>query len=104
MSTLTDEQVLGELGWTMQAIVDITGHPPQFFRPPYGDIDDRIRIISRAVFNMTPVMWNGDSTDWSLDQTYASGDFVDPAYPDFNLGKSLAQIRDVIKGGKSVRV
>jgi chitin deacetylase len=103
MSTLTDVQVLGELGWTMQAIVDVTGKPPQWFRPPYGDIDDRIRIIAKAVFGMIPVMWNGDSVDWSLDQTYASGDFVDPAYPDFTLDRSLAEIRHSIEGPKTVR-
>lgn len=29
---------------------------------------------------MTAVMWNWDSSDWSLNQTYARGDFIDPPY------------------------
>jgi peptidoglycan/xylan/chitin deacetylase (PgdA/CDA1 family) len=36
MTTMTDEQVLGEIGWTMQIINDLTGLVPAFWRPPYG--------------------------------------------------------------------
>jgi peptidoglycan/xylan/chitin deacetylase (PgdA/CDA1 family) len=36
MTTMTDEQILGEIGWTMQIINDLTGLVPAFWRPPYG--------------------------------------------------------------------
>ena len=38
LTTYTNEQVLGELGWTMQIIYDISGHLPRYYRPPFGDV------------------------------------------------------------------
>ena len=36
MSTLTNHQILGELGWTAQAIYDLSGgFVPKYWRPPY---------------------------------------------------------------------
>jgi len=43
---------------------------------------------------MTAVMWNFDSWDWSLNQTWASGDFVDPPFPDFVTEMSTARLTD----------
>lgn len=51
MTTLSDKAVVAELGWTMQIISDSTGgRVPKFFRPPYGDTDNRVRAISAHVF------------------------------------------------------
>lgn len=36
------------------------------FRPPMGDIDDRVRAIAKAM-GLIPVLWNLDSRDWSWD-------------------------------------
>lgn len=66
MSTLTNEQILSELGWTMQAIYDVTGRIPLFWRPPYGDTDNRVRAIAKEVFGMTTVLWNRDTNDWKI--------------------------------------
>lgn len=67
MSSMTDMQVLGELGWTMQAIYDNSnGLVPAFWRPPYGDVDNRIRAIATYVFGMQCVLWNQDTDDWCL--------------------------------------
>lgn len=67
MTTQTNEQVLGQLGWTIQIIYDMTdGKVPRFWRPPYGDIDARVSAIGREVFGMTAVMWNHDTEDWSM--------------------------------------
>lgn len=57
MTTLTNEQVVAELGWTRKAIKDVTGVTPLTFRPPFGDIDDRVRAIANAM-NLTPVIWS----------------------------------------------
>lgn len=43
MTAFTDEQVLGELGWTAQLIYDYSGLAPAYWRPPYGDVDNRVR-------------------------------------------------------------
>ena len=59
MTTMDDMQVLGELGWTAQAILDHSnGIVPKFWRPPYGDADARVRAIAEEVFGLTLVGWN----------------------------------------------
>ncbi|GAA5850836.1 hypothetical protein JCM8547_009101 [Rhodosporidiobolus lusitaniae] len=66
MTTLTDHQILGELGWTIQLIYDRSGRLPAWWRPPYGDADNRVRAIAEEVFGLTLVGWNQDSDDWCL--------------------------------------
>ncbi|KAI9264435.1 hypothetical protein BY458DRAFT_587633 [Sporodiniella umbellata] len=65
LTTLTNEQVVAELKWTEQAIRDIVGVSPRFFRPPYGDIDNRVRDIGTAL-GFTSVIWDHDTNDWML--------------------------------------
>jgi peptidoglycan/xylan/chitin deacetylase (PgdA/CDA1 family) len=38
---------------------------PTLFRPPFGDIDPRVRAIVRAL-NLTTVIWDRDSDDWQF--------------------------------------
>jgi len=69
MSTLTNEQLIADLGWCMQIIHDSTGgRVPAFWRPPYGDSDNRVRAIAKEIFGLTTVMWNYDSDDWNIGQ------------------------------------
>ncbi|KAJ7081981.1 hypothetical protein C8R43DRAFT_1052518 [Mycena crocata] len=56
LTTLTNEQIIGELGWSKKVIKDVLGVTPSHFRPPFGDIDDRVRAIATAM-GLTPVMW-----------------------------------------------
>jgi peptidoglycan/xylan/chitin deacetylase (PgdA/CDA1 family) len=71
LTTLSNEQIIAELGWTMKAIKDITGVTPNTMRPPYGDMDDRVRAICKAM-GLTPIIWtsNGqqsfDTDDWHI--------------------------------------
>jgi len=59
VTTITNEQVVGELGWTMQIISDVNGgRLPRFWRPPYGDVDNRVRAIAKQVFGLETVVWN----------------------------------------------
>ncbi|KAG0149582.1 hypothetical protein CROQUDRAFT_88920 [Cronartium quercuum f. sp. fusiforme G11] len=66
MSTQSDQAILGELGWTLQIIYDLTGRLPAYWRPPYGDVDNRVRAIAENVFGMQTVIWNHDTFDWCL--------------------------------------
>ncbi len=69
MSTLTNEQLIADLGWCIQIIHDSTGgRVPAFWRPPYGDSDNRVRAIAKEIFGLTTVMWNYDSNDWNIGQ------------------------------------
>lgn len=67
MSTLTNRQLVADLGWTMQIIHDSTeGRVPRYWRPPFGDCDNRVRAIAKEVFGLTTVIWNQDSQDWTM--------------------------------------
>lgn len=67
MTTLNDTAVVGELGWTLQIIFDLSGgRLPAFWRPPYGDVDNRVRAIAKNVFGLQTVIWNQDTNDWCL--------------------------------------
>ncbi|KAI7866039.1 hypothetical protein BDF14DRAFT_1882936 [Spinellus fusiger] len=71
MTSLTNEQIVGELKWNEQIIKEVIGVSPIYFRPPYGDIDNRVRDVAKAL-GFIPIIWNHDSKDWaaSFDTTY----------------------------------
>jgi peptidoglycan/xylan/chitin deacetylase (PgdA/CDA1 family) len=66
LTTLSNEQIIAELGWTKKIIKDVLGVTPNMMRPPYGDIDDRVRAISLAM-GLTPVMWTRVSATATFD-------------------------------------
>jgi peptidoglycan/xylan/chitin deacetylase (PgdA/CDA1 family) len=39
LTTLTNEQIIAELGWTKKVIKDVLGVTPNMMRPPYGDVE-----------------------------------------------------------------
>jgi chitin deacetylase len=105
MTTLSNLQVVAELGWTMQIIHDSTGgrlprfwrsvgiqslkgesvvSRPHVYRPPYGDVDNRVRAIASQVFGLTTVLWNYDSNDWHLQPT-------NPTYTPSSVHNSLVE-------------
>ncbi|KDR80627.1 hypothetical protein GALMADRAFT_240970 [Galerina marginata CBS 339.88] len=72
LTTLTNAQIVAELGWTRKAIRTVLGVTPTTMRPPKGDIDDRVRAISLAM-GMVPILWTStpdggkfDSNDWRV--------------------------------------
>ncbi|KAI8143616.1 hypothetical protein BJV82DRAFT_558153 [Fennellomyces sp. T-0311] len=65
MASLTNEQIVAELKWNEQIIKEVIGVSPRFFRPPFGNIDNRVRDICKAL-GFTPVIWSVDTNDWYL--------------------------------------
>lgn len=65
MTALSNEQAFAELYYTMQAIKLVTGVTPQCWRPPFGDLDDRIRVIANGL-NLKSILWELDSEDWRI--------------------------------------
>ncbi|KAF7296997.1 Carbohydrate esterase family 4 protein [Mycena indigotica] len=63
MTAFNNEQAYGELYFTMKAIKLVTGYTPKCWRPPRGDVDDRIRFIAQSL-GLDNVMWKYDSFDW----------------------------------------
>lgn len=59
MTTLSNEDVVAQLGWTLQLIYNSTeGRLARYWRPPYGDIDARVSAIAQEVFGLTAIVWN----------------------------------------------
>ena len=59
MTTLSNLDVVSELGWTMEIIHNSTGgRVPKYWRPPFGDSDRRVTAIAHEVFGLTPIYWN----------------------------------------------
>lgn len=80
LTALTNEQIVAELGWSRQAIREVTGVSPLYMRPPWGDIDNRVRAISLAM-GMRPIIWTRnpktgeqfDTNDWKVPGGVVSG-------------------------------
>lgn len=67
MTTLSNEDVVAQLAWTMELIHNSTGgRVPRFWRPPFGDTDVRVSAIANEVLGLTTVIWNHDTEDWTL--------------------------------------
>ncbi|TPX64989.1 hypothetical protein SpCBS45565_g05483 [Spizellomyces sp. 'palustris'] len=69
-TSLTNAQFVAEIKYTEAMIYNATGSLPNYWRPPCGDVDDRIRAIATAL-GYTTTLWTTtpvrDSTD--ADQT-----------------------------------
>ncbi|KAG0288445.1 chitin deacetylase, partial [Dissophora globulifera] len=67
MTSLTNEQVVAELKWTEKAIFDTIGVTPIYWRPPFGDVDARVRNIATQLGYKTSI-WtqNFDTNDWNI--------------------------------------
>ncbi|RKO85021.1 hypothetical protein BDK51DRAFT_34912, partial [Blyttiomyces helicus] len=77
MTSMTNEQVVAELKYTEAFLYKTIKKVPTMWRPPYGDVDNRVRAIASALGYET-VFWttspNRDSTD--ADQADNAGQSV----------------------------
>ncbi|KAG1443940.1 hypothetical protein G6F56_010490 [Rhizopus delemar] len=81
MTTLTNDEVLAELYYTQKAIKMVTGVTPLYWRPAFGDVDDRVRWIATQL-NLTTVLWNLDTDDWAAGSS-KTVDEVKATYDDY---------------------
>jgi len=65
MTSLTNEEAFAELYYSKKAIKDVIGVTVQCWRPPYGDVDDRIRYIAQSL-GMTTVIWEDNTFDYEI--------------------------------------
>lgn len=65
MTTQTNAQVVAELYWTLKAIKEATGVTSKCWRPPQGDVDDRVRSIAWQM-GMRTILWDEDTNDWDM--------------------------------------
>ncbi|KAJ1547489.1 hypothetical protein HK096_002674 [Nowakowskiella sp. JEL0078] len=71
LTSLTNEQIVAEIKYTEAIVFKTIGKVSGFLRPPYGDVDDRVRAIANAL-GYRIVLWDQDSTD--SDQPNTSSD------------------------------
>ncbi|KAF8974137.1 hypothetical protein BGZ46_009734 [Entomortierella lignicola] len=76
MTTLDNYQVIAEFYYSLRVIKEVLGITPKCWRPPYGDVDDRIRSIAWQM-GLRTIIWDLDTNDW---QIYS--DSQGPAAPD----------------------
>jgi peptidoglycan-N-acetylglucosamine deacetylase len=62
---LDDGAVNGEFGNTNSAIEKATGKAPGYFRPPFGETDDRVNGIASQLGLNGPILWTVDTNDWN---------------------------------------
>ena len=60
---ISRQQLIEELEDTSQLIEKLTGRRPRFFRPPFGEYDNKVITTSRAL-DYQVVQWSLDTLDW----------------------------------------
>ncbi|KAG2337120.1 carbohydrate esterase family 4 protein [Suillus weaverae] len=81
MTSLTNEEAFAEFYYTMEGIKLVTGVTPTCWRPPFGDVDDRIRAIAHAL-GLRTIIWKYDSNDWREGTNNVTVANVDQNYED----------------------
>ncbi|KAJ1547583.1 chitin deacetylase [Nowakowskiella sp. JEL0078] len=71
LTSLTNEQIVAEIKYTEAIIYQAIGKVSTYMRPPYGDVDDRVRAIVNAL-GYRVVLWDKDSDDASGASTVTS--------------------------------
>ncbi|KAF9438418.1 chitin deacetylase [Entomortierella beljakovae] len=62
LTTLSNQQIVAEIKWTEKAVFDITGLKMKYLRPPYGDIDNRVRAVVKKLGYIV-IDWTSDAYD-----------------------------------------
>lgn len=65
LPSLSNEEIVAQIEWSIWAMNATGGHIPKWFRPPYGGVDNRVRSIIHQ-FGMQSVLWDFDTFDWKL--------------------------------------
>ncbi|KAJ8595104.1 carbohydrate esterase family 4 protein [Rhizopogon salebrosus TDB-379] len=79
MTSFTNDEVFAEFYYTMQAIKMVIGVTPTCWRPPMGDVDDRVRAIAHAL-GLRTIIWQYDSNDWRAGTANITDADVDQNY------------------------
>ncbi|CUM67169.1 uncharacterized protein PRCAT00004862001 [Priceomyces carsonii] len=94
LPSLTNEEIIAQIEWSIWAMNATANHLPKWFRPPYGGTDERVRSIVRQ-FGMQCVLWDFDTFDWMLVDP-SSGRTESQIFADLNKFKTSKNGRGLI--------
>ncbi len=63
--SLTNEQIINEVKATEEEIEKVIGVKPHYIRPPFGEADDRVKGLMKAM-GYKVLLWNVDPTDYDV--------------------------------------
>ncbi|KAK0212360.1 carbohydrate esterase family 4 protein [Desarmillaria ectypa] len=76
MTSFSSANAFAELYYTIKLVTGVT---PKCWRPPFGDVDDRIRAIANAL-GLQTIIWKYDSNDWKAGTGNITAATVDANY------------------------
>ncbi|KAJ3278219.1 chitin deacetylase, partial [Blyttiomyces sp. JEL0837] len=94
MTTQSTADIITEMVWNAAAVYKIISKVPRYFRPAYGDIDDRLRNIIHS-FGLRTAMWNIQTDDTlinPLETTTSTG-------PGYHVSDVISRVQTVITKG-----
>jgi len=69
---LDDYEVINEIRKTNEVIEEVTGSKTIYLRPPYGNINSKIKDIT----NMYTILWDLDTEDWKYKNKEKIADYI----------------------------
>ena len=60
MTALSNEEVFAELYYTRKIIKDLLNVTATCWRPPYGDVDNRVRLVAKEL-GLKTIIWSEDT-------------------------------------------
>ncbi|KAK7470316.1 hypothetical protein VKT23_001747 [Stygiomarasmius scandens] len=79
MTGFVSQDAFAELYYSIKLVTGVT---PTCWRPPFGDVDDRIRAIAHAL-GLQTIIWQHDSFDWEVSAGKVTPEQVDDNYNNF---------------------
>ena len=70
LTQLTEEEVRKEIGDTQKKLIEVLGHPPVIFRPPFGELNGITKKVCREM-GLALINWSLDTWDWQTLNTDA---------------------------------
>ncbi|KAK9456299.1 hypothetical protein V1511DRAFT_497092 [Dipodascopsis uninucleata] len=75
LPSLSNNDIVAQLQWSIWAMNATAGVIPQFFRPPFGGLDNRVRAIAHRL-NLSAIVWDLDTNDWQLNDHSRTGEEI----------------------------
>jgi len=94
MTGFTSEDAFAELYYSVKAIKLVLGVTVTCWRPPFGDVDDRIRAIAEAL-GLRTIIWQYDTFDWEQQSGNITAAQVDANYETFITRAQNGSFTDV---------